>query len=169
MSNWTHVAAVFRINDIVFATPEVRPNLDAVFGKECVLKTTSDEDLKVFCDEWKEMANNPEAYLPTGSEGSLHKSVWINPDSGATARYVVTIWGDLRDHDDVGGLEKWFKNCCGKLKGWLRQACITIDNDEKGLSKTIAYRFDEPIEDKKMNDCNATEPMICSEALTNNV
>lgn len=144
MSNWTHVACVFRVDDIPFLNKKQRPNMDKVFGKECVLRTTDKEDLDAFCKEFRKASKNPDKYLPMGSEGSLHKSIWTNPDPGAAAHYTVTVWGDLRDHESVEEIETWFRGCCDKLKNWLRQACCTIVNDLNG-EKNIIYRLDEEL------------------------
>jgi hypothetical protein len=93
------------------------------------------------------MVEHPDEYLPHGSEGSLQKSVWENPDSTAVAHWTVTVWGDLRDHDSIDEIEKWFRGCCDRLRDWLRQACCEIDNDLNG-GKAISYRLDEETENR---------------------
>ena len=80
MSNWTHVAAVFRVDDLATLSKKTRSNPDKVFGKECLLIGTDDESIKAFSKEYRNAMKYPEKYLPMGSEGSLHKSVWENPD-----------------------------------------------------------------------------------------
>ena len=144
MSNWTHVACVFRVDDCSLLRKKDRPNLDKVFGKECVLKGTDDDSLAEFSKEWKKLVKNPEKYLPTGSEGTLQKSIWENPDPSAVARYTVTVWGDLRDHENPEEIETWFRGCCDKLKDWLRQACCTAVNDLNG-ERNVIYRLDEEV------------------------
>lgn len=147
MSNWTHVAAVFRIDDIDLLDIENRPDIDGVFGKECIWG----EDFHAFCAERRKQLEHPEEYLPMGSEGSLHKTVWKNPDSSAAAHWTVTVWGDLRDHESVEEIEKWFRGCCDRLKDWIRQACCEIDNDLNG-GKVISYRLGEETESRETKE-----------------
>lgn len=120
MSNWTHVAAVVRVDFINFPGMS-RPDFDRMFGKECLFESSS--------DVWDDLEHNPESYLPAGSEGTLKKSVWINPDRSCTAAYTVSIFGDLRDHDDPNEIIEWFKNKLSSQDVWVRQACITVNND----------------------------------------
>ena len=142
MSNWTHVAAVFRVDDLsLFIGKAV--DMDKVFGKECIWG----DDTKKFCREFKKAEAHPEKYLPLGSEGSLHKSVWVNPDPHSVAHFVVTVWGDLRDHDSLDEIESWFRGCCSKLKGWIRQVACLISNELNG-DRTISFRFDDEIKPK---------------------
>lgn len=124
MSCWTHVEAVFRIDD--FAPFNHKTDFDSVFGKECLWET----------GDFKDAIKHPSKYLPMGSEGSLQKSVWTNPDHGSLAMYVVTVWGDLRDFDSADEIEKWFRKCCSKFKFTLRQAVCDIKIDN-GIRRTI--------------------------------
>ena len=146
MSNWTHVAAVFRVDDLATLSKKTRSNPDKVFGKECLLNGIDDDSIKAFSKEYKNAMKHPEKYLPMGSEGSLHKSVWENPDPSELAHYTITVWGDLRDHESIDEIETWFRGCCEKLKGWIRQACCTIVNDFNG-ARNIMYRFDEEVKE----------------------
>lgn len=115
MSNWTHVAAVARID----GWPGDKTDFQSIFGREWGY----DDDL----DDWDEMNDHPDRFLPMGSEGSCRMSVWVNPDHFSLARYTVTIFGDLRDHDDPAAVVAWFKS---KLKNLLvRQAAITVENE----------------------------------------
>lgn len=133
MSNWTHVAGVIRVDYIKWDedTPEL--DFDKLIGKEC-------HDYDTFVDADK----HPELYLPMGSEGSLQKSVWINPDDSCCPRYVVSIFGDLRDHDSADEIIEWFKNKCESLGGKVRQATITVYNVYHG---TKSYTYGEERED----------------------
>ena len=123
MSNWTHVAAVVRVDDLRLgsATKEsVAERFTTHFGK-----SFGYEDA-----DWNEVEQDPDSFLPFGSEGSLKMDVIINPNLSSVAAYVVVIWGDLRDHDDTDAIVKWFK---GKLKDlYVRQACITVSNEQNG-------------------------------------
>lgn len=141
MSNWTHVSAVFRVDDwgILFGGKPF--DFDEIFGKEVIW---NDDNFHEFCEEMKYASDHQDEYLPLGSEGSLHKSVWTNQDTSAVAKYTVTVWGDLRDHDSIEEIEKWFKDSCAKIKESIRQAVCTISNEQNG-NKTIAFRFDEEV------------------------
>lgn len=74
-----------------------------------------------------------------GSEGSLYKTIWRNPKKNSLAKYTVSIFGDLRDHDDPQKIVDWFKDICSKL-GWrVRNATITVRNEWNG---TINWTYD---------------------------
>lgn len=121
MSNWTHVAGVIRIDDFRFEdSPEV--NFDELVGME--LDFNDDEK------KWIDADEHPEKFLPIGSEGSLKKSVWVNPDIDDVDSYAVTIFGDLRDHDDPDKIIEWFKVICSKFS--IRNAVITAQNEVNG-------------------------------------
>ena len=125
MSNWTHVAAIARID----CFPEDKINFEKVFGREC----RSDASDNV----WEEVEKHPELFLPMGSEGGLAMSVWETPESGLLARYAVSIFGDLRDHDNAKEIVEWFKE---KLSGLMvRQAIITVENEQNG---TVNWMYD---------------------------
>jgi hypothetical protein len=129
MSNWTHVAGVMRVDYYIMGDDEL--DFDKLLGKEC-------HDYDTFVDAYK----HPELYLPMGSEGSLRKSVWINPNDSYLARYTVSIFGDLRDHDSADEIIEWFKNKCKSLDGKVRQATITAYNERNGM-KSYTYAEEE--------------------------
>ena len=90
MSTWTHVAAVIRI-DCLRLSGLPGNNIDLGFPVK-------------FGDppeRWKQCT------VPCGSEGSLEHFVHENPHKNDTAAYVVTIWGDLRDYDNVDEIIKY--------------------------------------------------------------
>lgn len=121
MSNWTHVAGVMRIDDFRF--DESVPNFEKIFGKELRWE-----------DDWPENEEE-EKYLPIGSEGSLEMSVHVNEDIYCMAAYVVTIFGDLRDHDSPDEIINWFKEKCELAKNEfidVRQAAIIVENEWNG-------------------------------------
>jgi len=126
MSNWTHVAAIVRL-DCIRPLYDRDPNMDDLFGKECLW----DAPGEVRSDAEK----HPENYLPTGSEGSLHKSVWINPNRQEIPAFVISIFGDLRDHDSSQEIIEWFKKKCEKAMEFhcfIRNAVITAENECNG-------------------------------------
>lgn len=129
MSTWTHVAATFRI-DAIRPLGDREPSWDEVFGME----TYEPTDYDIFGDDWRryresvaDAEEHPDCYMPFGSEGSLHRSVWVNPDDRHMAAYVVTVFGDLRDYDDVGEIREWFTKVCGRCA--IRQAVCDVRVD----------------------------------------
>ena len=132
MSCWCHVAGVMRIDAIRVDETEI--DWDELIGKECLWGSGN--------DTWYDMELNPDKYLPMGSEGSLRKNVWVNPDLSRCTAYTVTIWGDLRDCDidDAKKIAEWFENKCKQFS--IRQAMITIDAEFQG-TKTYIYNDDK--------------------------
>ena len=127
MSNWTHVAAVARID----GWPWDEKDFETIFGKEL----RYEDDMGV----WDDADEHPEKYLPRGREGSLSMSVWTNPDGSCLARYTVSIFGDLRDHDDAQEIIDWFKEKIGGIL-LVRSACITAYNEWQG--KTLVWAWE---------------------------
>lgn len=123
MSRWTHVAGIIRIDDLPFLGEN---NWMEYFGKEVHFSSPM--------DVWKDLDEHPEDYLPTGSEGSLHSSLWKNPDDHSLAAYTLMIFGDLRDYDTPEKIIEWFKE---KLSGIpvVRQAVITVETE--GLEPVV--------------------------------
>ena len=136
MSIWTHVAGIIRVDhipslaneDVLDLTPDKELDFDTIMGKE--LRWEDDSDI------WEDAEKHPEKYMPYGCEGSLQKSVWVNPHDSYVARYTVSIFGDLRCHDDVDGVIEWFKSVCSKV--WVRNATIVVENDLVG-TRTWTY------------------------------
>ena len=133
MSNWTHVAGIIRVDAFRLENALV-PNWDEVFGKELLYGESY--------EKWKEANEHPELYLPIGSEGSLQKSVWVNSDKSNITSYVVSIFGDLRDHDSSDEIVEWFKEKCNVVN--TRQATIVVTNGFGG-SKVWSYSFGEEL------------------------
>ena len=130
MSIWSHVAAIVRVDDIR-SLRGGELDFDDIFGKECLFESPS--------EVWDDADEHPEKYLPMGSEGTLEKSVWVNPDKSCMAAYTVSIFGDLRDHTDVDGIINWFKDIVIN-KVCTRQATITVENRAyPGMSITWTY------------------------------
>jgi len=129
MSNWSHVAGIIRVDDMGGIT---KPDFDAIIGKECLWGSPS--------EVWSDAEKHPDKYLPMGSEGSLHKTVWVNPKSNHLDAYTVSIFGDLRDHDSATEIIEWFKEKCKLL--WVRNAVITVENGWYG-TETYTYTEDE--------------------------
>lgn len=126
MSNWTHVAGIIRVDGLT------ELDFDEVIGKECLWGSPS--------EVWEDAEVNPDKYLPMGSEGSLRKSVWENPDKNCLASYTISIFGDLRDHHSTTDIIEWFKEKCKEL--WVRNAVITVSNELYG-TETYTYVDEE--------------------------
>ena len=128
MSNWTHVAGIIRVDRIRVDDDAEELDFDEILGKECLW----DSSRKV----WDDASKNPDKYMPMGSEGSLQKSVWVNPNKGRVDSYTISIFGDLRDHDSISEIIDWFIKKCNLL--WVRNAVITVENERYG-TKTYTY------------------------------
>lgn len=124
MSNWTHVAGIVRIDSIRLFDREttMEARFREYFGKQL--------DFYDSDEKWQDARNNPQDYLPMGSEGSLKMSVWVNPREDDLAAYTVSIFGDLRDHDDSFSIVEWFKEKCNGV--WVRDAVIVVRNEING-------------------------------------
>lgn len=130
MSVWTHVAAVFRIDGIklesaVNGSINGRPSIDwdkitgkAIYDGDWL--SDDDYERQKIRDSWDEYDRHPSRFMPTGSEGSLQRLLWVNPDMYCAAHYTVTVFGDLRDYDDHEAIHKWFDEVCAKC--CIRQA-----------------------------------------------
>jgi len=107
MSIWTHVAGTIRVDALRIVEP-----IPDVMNPRKVLGPTNlyDED-------------NPKSTLPCGSEGSLNYDIWTNPEEHDMAAHTVSIFGDLRDYDNLDEIKKWFEDVVGKLM--VRQAVLT--------------------------------------------
>lgn len=112
MSVWTHVAGIIRVDGF-----GINPDFDKIMGKE----------LRWGSSDWEHAEMFPMDYMPFGSEGSLSKSIWKNPDSSSMAMYTVSVFGDLRDYEDSQAVIDWFIEVCDKL--WIRQAVITVHTE----------------------------------------
>lgn len=127
MSVWTHVAGVIRVDDIRF--DNYLPNFDKIVGKECLFESSE--------NTWRDMENNPNDYMPYGSEGTLQKSVWIDPDKSSMAAYTISVFGDLRDYEEPQPIIDWFIKVCDRFE-WIRQAVITVDTEGQ---ETLNYVY----------------------------
>lgn len=122
MSAWVHVAAIARIDYLPVLNDGTEIDFDTAFGKECLW---DDGDFEY-------AAEHEDEFLPMGSEGSLYKTVWVNPHKNHADQYTVSIFGDLRDVTDGQWIIDWFKNKLRKM--WVRQATITVDAEYGGVT-----------------------------------
>ena len=135
MSVWMHVAAVFRIDGVrkeyCGGIVNDRPSIDwdKVTGKviyDGEWTTDDDYELRRMEDDWAAYEKHPKRFVPTGSEGSLQRLLWINPKCYNAARYTVTVFGDLRDYEDFDKIKEWFESVCERC--YIRQAVCQCDN-----------------------------------------
>lgn len=119
MSQWTHVAATIRFDDLRFpGMPDQTPDL----GKTCRF----DDEL----EDWDACT------VPCGSEGSLQHHLWVNPERNAVTAFVATIWGDLRDYSDVGEITTYLNRvCAGRM---IRQGVAQIEVE---YSRTVVLQW----------------------------
>ena len=65
MSNWTHVAGIIRVDGLRIDDIE-EVDFDKIIGKECLWGSPS--------EVWEDVRENPNKYLPMGSEGFFNRS-----------------------------------------------------------------------------------------------
>lgn len=142
MSCWTHVAAIVRVDGFRIFDDDIGPDWDAIFGKECLFLASR--------ENWEDAMEHPDKYLPMGSEGSLRKTMWTNPDLSHADAYTMSIFGDLRDYDSPETIIEWFKKIVNSDSLDVRQACITVTNGYKSMVWGINFGEEVP------NDTNET-------------
>lgn len=121
MSQWTHVAAIIRYDNLL---EKSKP----VLGHVCHFNSPEEDWDK--CD------------VPCGSEGSLTTTMWENPDECSVANHTATIFGDLRDYNDVAEIVAYLNRI---TKGhFIRQGCATIDVEGE---PTQTYIYHQDIEE----------------------
>lgn len=118
MSVWTHVNGSVRVDNIRGMLPEI--DFPANLGK---IVRWGDEDYGTI--------------VPCGSEGSLEYTIWKNPDKSHMASYTITIFGDLRDYDDVREVVDWLNT---SFSGMMIRSGI-VEIDVEGRAKCI-YQYD---------------------------
>ncbi len=125
MSQWTHVAAIFRLDSFGTISDE---SIYKGFGKEVT---------------WNNLCNYDELddtkTLPMGSEGTLEMSIWHNPDKSCMASTTVSVFGDLRDYggSDIDKLKEWFNECCEKFL--VRQAVMHVIDEYANKPLVVQY------------------------------
>ena len=139
MSIWTHVAGVARVDDLRLGSSEdevrkINEYFDKIFGKVLKYEDSS--------ENWDYAESHESEYMPMGSEGSLIKSVWINPERDHVAAYTVSVFGDLRDYDEPEKIIEWFTEACSKCA--IRNAIITAECERgKSLTWTWSHKEEE--------------------------
>ena len=125
MSQWTHVAAIFRLDSFGKISDE---SIYKAFGKEVT---------------WDDLYNYDESddtkTLPMGSEGTLEMSIWHNSDECHMASTTVSVFGDLRDYGgiDIDKLKEWFNDCCKQFM--VRQAVMHVIDEYADEPLVVQY------------------------------
>lgn len=113
MSEWTHVIGAIRYDGL------------GALGKD-------QPDLGTSCGYYDDDEQWEECDIPCGSEGSLQYAIWTNPDDNCVARWIATIFGDLRDYDEGKSQEviDYFNRIV--KDHFIRQGCFSFQiNDTK--------------------------------------
>ena len=150
MSFWTQVNATFEF-DNYYMDEHKEDNktkmFDDIFGKAVTYTDfTNAIDDGSYDTLWADMENNPDKYLPCGSEGTLKKFVYTRKLSNGSKEYLVKVCGGLRDFWDDEPIKKWFKRVCSSKA--IETAYIRIELE--GISPIfVVYEegFDEEIQD----------------------
>lgn len=122
MSVWTHVTGAIRLDGLPnvhdkFTIEKIRE----VLGNTCTFDSLYGEAKA--CN------------VPCGSEGSIQYH--IHEYGTGLPWVVVTIWGDLRDYENVKEIEEWFLGVCRKW-GLVRQGIIEIEVEGK---ESVVVRY----------------------------
>ena len=131
MSVWTHVNGCVRIDGLPFPVPGMKTP-EELLGPMSVW------------DNW-----NDDCRLPMGSEGSLRYHVW-QADDNSLAKYTVSIFGDLRDFDDLDTIERWIKDTfVGQDDPLMIRNFIIEAHVEGGEGRIWRVVHDEEIPEKR--------------------
>lgn len=128
MSQWTHVCGCIRIDSITHQGMEekIKEALGDIISYD---SPSNDWDMADCC---------PELFTPFGSEGGIKYSIWENPKHNHIAAYTVSIWGDLRDYQNVDEIKQWFNKVLYNSNLIIRDAVLSVDVEYQG--KTILSR-----------------------------
>jgi len=128
MSLWTHVNGNIRLGGISESVDK-NESMEFLLGK------------MVFPED-----GDPSTNLPCGSEGSIFYKL-----SEIKDKYIISIFGDLRDYDDELYIKNWFKEVCESF--WVIAAILQIEtpfeeiilkwdiNEEKVIELDIKWRI----------------------------
>ena len=124
MSIWTSVAAGIRVDHLRLNGLTGGKPIKDIIGEPCLV------------EKW-----NDKTTIPCGSEGSLEYIINENEDIRFIPAYVVTIYGDLRDYEDVDAIYDWLYNLCKQIEktGYMsiRMAVGRIECYDK--ARTFTY------------------------------
>lgn len=125
MSQWTHVAGIFRVDALIINEEVQKETIKEIKGLLGKIVDFGDDD------DWNTL-------LPCGSEGSLKYEVIPNPSLNSLSAFTIPVWGDLRDYDNVDEIISWFEGVCRNL--WIRQAIIEIDVEGQD---PVVHRYEQ--------------------------
>lgn len=111
MSQCTHVAGCIRVDDIRLLSGGI--GLAGILGKPIRYYENGER-------------GHP-TRLPCGSEGSLDYLIWVNPMTPHLAAYTVSVFGDLRDYDDVEEILRWLVRVTINEGLVIRDAVLSVD------------------------------------------
>ena len=137
MSCWTRAYCIVRVPRKV--------DIKSIFGREfegpkypsynlvSCGEVTENEYEKLY-NEWKEAElknwdeyeKDPDSFVPTGSEGSLH---YHEPEQSRDGRWEYKISGNLRDWSSEEEIIKWFRD---KFLHWINTTDINKDYEVYG-------------------------------------
>lgn len=133
MSQWTHVAGHIQLDCFEgIGNPDYYHNgheefVKVAFGK---IETTQEK-----------IGNRTYTFhssdvVPSGSEGPLGYDIKVTgeqDEGGGPINWgYITIWGDLRDYDDVQEIYKWIKDSCNKSVIHVRNCAVLISVEFQG-------------------------------------
>lgn len=138
MSNWTHVAGTIRVD----GHPWTEEQFKKVFGEPFESHHWNTTGLE------KELAEHPERFMPTSSEGSpIEITRWSNDDPCCMEMYTFTLFADLRGYEDTQEITDYFIRVCNNIGGLdIRQVCLSAYNEFKEkvqVVTTIPYDFSD--------------------------
>ena len=120
MSIWTHVVGAFRID----GGPILSSRLSQI---ERVLGPISSFEHPTGCK------------LPLGSEGSLQYRI-VEYDTGLPWA-IVSVWGDLRDYDDIEEIKRWWAETLSSFP-LIRDGILRVQVE--GLKPVVLQNEDSP-------------------------
>lgn len=129
MSNWTHVAGTIRVD----GHPWTEEQFKKVFGEPFESHHWDTTGLE------KELAEHPERFMPTSSEGSpIEITRWSNDDPCCMEMYTFTLFADLRDYEDTQEITDYFIRVCNNIGGIaIRQVCLSSYNEFKEKTQVV--------------------------------
>jgi len=137
MSVWTHVSGIIRVDGMGFVTghspTDERKELERILG--ITVKFDSPPD------GWDRCS------IPYGSEGSIQYKVDIHGGDHSLYRGAGTIWGDLRNYDNVNEVGEWFKDVIDQIEKdseylfGIRDAVMAVEVESE-LGNKVIYVWD---------------------------
>jgi hypothetical protein len=142
MSKWTHVAGIVRYD----AMPEGDKEGVAIAvmnGNPLVLHTVKvlmrpDESELAFANPYDLLSKSK---IPTGFEGPIKYAIVENSDKQNLDRYAVTIWGDLRNYDNVEEIFDWFADIT--LDYVVRSATLLVEVEGETDAHQFTYDYND--------------------------